>query len=251
MLLILSGEGPSDLGACRRPIGRCQGEDFRQGPMSVLIDQLLEARLGYSLLQRTPDRVFYVSEFELGQRLQALKNQKHSMSLTGKKRGQETGYFFMNAWVFGQISAELEASENDLGIAVLFRDSDGTRHSRDGYWTEKWDSMEAGFLRAGHERGVPMLPRPTSEAWLLCGTDATHCTKWESLPGNQASPNHPKKKLAAFFGRSADDPASTEELCAWLTDIRYDADRATQMDSFQRFRGRFEQVLGAVLHPGA
>ena len=28
MMLVLSGEGPTDLGRCRTPVGTCSGDDF-------------------------------------------------------------------------------------------------------------------------------------------------------------------------------------------------------------------------------
>lgn len=42
MILLLSGEGPSDIGSCMAATGECEGEDFRPGPMALLIDRLVE-----------------------------------------------------------------------------------------------------------------------------------------------------------------------------------------------------------------
>ncbi len=53
-------------------------------------------------------------------------------------------------------------------IAVLFRDSDGTASSGRGLWEDKRKSIEDGFGEAGFDYGVPMIPKPKSEAWLLC-----------------------------------------------------------------------------------
>lgn len=108
------------------------------------------------------------------------------------------------AWVFGTLAQQIEAVEGDCAVAVFFRDSDGTRSIPDGAWAEKWVSIEQGFVRARFERGVPMLPKPTSEAWLLCAAKAApyqNCMALEDLPGNQESERHPKKELKRAFGK--------------------------------------------------
>ncbi|MEI7868740.1 MAG: hypothetical protein WCI11_12680 [Candidatus Methylumidiphilus sp.] len=49
MILVLSGEGPTDLGACTNALGQCDGADFAIGPLMVLVDQILAPVLGYPL----------------------------------------------------------------------------------------------------------------------------------------------------------------------------------------------------------
>ena len=50
MIVVLSGEGAADIGACTNQQGLCSGSDFLPGPMTVLIDQALEQKIGYSIL---------------------------------------------------------------------------------------------------------------------------------------------------------------------------------------------------------
>jgi hypothetical protein len=173
-------------------------------------------------------------------------NTAKNLFLSGKKRGQETGYYFNNARAFGLIALELEGEVGDVGPAVFFRDSDGTRSTPSADWSAKWTSIEQGFLRAENPRGVPMLPKPTSEAWLLCAAQAhpyQNCSRFEELPGNQASPNHPKNELDKAFGVHK----NAAEFCEWLSEDPFDLDRASSMPSFRWFRARLNTVLDQVL----
>ncbi len=245
MFLILTGEGPSDIGACKAPIGLCRSEGFRPGPMAVLVDQAVSERLHYSVLSDTPDCVFYVDEVQLVHKIAGIRQHRKNLFLSGKKRGQETGYYFNNARAFGLIALELEGEVGDVGPAVFFRDSDGTRSTPSADWSAKWTSIEQGFLRAENPRGVPMLPKPTSEAWLLCAAQAhpyQNCSRFEELPGNEASPNHPKKELKKAFGAYK----NAAELCEWLIDKPIDLDRISSMRSFRQFHERLSDVLDQV-----
>ena len=66
-----------------------------------------------------------------------------------------------------RIAKEREVETKDNVVAVLFRDADTATAGR-GTWAEKRQSMLDGFAEEGFARGVPMIPKPTSEAWLLC-----------------------------------------------------------------------------------
>lgn len=244
MIVILSGEGPSDLGQCNNQQSQCSAAEFIPGPMAVLVDQLLSARLNYSPLQLTPECCLFYPEQALEQKTQARKQEKKRTSLTGKKRPeQETGYFYINAWMLGEIAKDVEFERGDVSIAVLFRDCDGTHSAKADIYDRKWQSMIDGFNRATYHRGVPMLPKPKSEAWLLCAAQATpyvHCSALEDLPGNDVSPHSAKMQLLeAREGR-----VSAEELRTWLETCPYDFDRATkQLPSLARFVARLQSVL--------
>ena len=243
MIFVLSGEGPTDLGACNNAQGSCTGDNFSTGPMTVLIEQLAEHRIGFRL-RDLPAQIHYLSETSLCEKAKALPNRLQPAR--GKKKLAETGYFYSNALALGVFARALEDEEKDEAIAVLFRDCDGTRSARAGLWGGKWQSIANGFANAQFERGVPMLPKPTSEAWLLSAAQAhpyQNAQDLEDLPGNQASPNHPKKKLEQAFGT----PKSRIELCEWLDETPFDSVRAAVMPSFKAFRDRLDEVVLSVM----
>ena len=62
MIVVLSGEGPTDLGACTNALGECVIPEFAPGPMTILVDQIIEAKLGYSLMDDTPGCYRYLAE---------------------------------------------------------------------------------------------------------------------------------------------------------------------------------------------
>jgi len=243
MIVVLSGEGPTDLGQCNNAQGQCRGENFGVGPMTVILDRLIEqSTLDYSLFD-IPDGYRFVSEKTLEARAAERKQNRKSASLIGKKHSDETGYFYINAWMLGEIAQEHETEANDSAIAVLFRDCDGTRSTKAGIWQDKFQSMVAGFRRAQFERGVPMLPKPKSEAWLLCAAKEhpyQNCADLENdLSGNDASPNSAKSQLKAVLADT-----SANGLKEWV-ETQMDVDRI-DMPSFNEFKNRLLEVIGSL-----
>ncbi|UFH50680.1 hypothetical protein [Pseudomonas sp. KNUC1026] len=234
MIILLSGEGPSDLGESKIAAAISQGEEIRFGPLSLLIDQIAEHALGYSPLQTWPQTYRYCCKQELVVRSKG----RRSVALPGKKRSVETGFYFINAWMLGEVANHLERAENDAVVAFLFRDADGTASSPASEAQRKFDSMIAGFERSGFERAVPMLPQPKSEAWFLCmfkDQPYQHCAAFEALPGNDGSPRSAKAALASALGIEA----TTEVLVSRLETNPADLPAlAEQMPSFARFHER-------------
>jgi hypothetical protein len=202
MILVLSGEGPTDLGA-QRPNEK--GWDFVPGPMAWIVDKLLElpARLNYSLLALHTDGgdcIYFLSEADLS----ALRGPK-PLFLPRGKAFAGSQYFRKGAYLLAKRAKTIARKRNSPVIAVFFRDADGTRSTPRTEWEEKFNSMQSGFEAAKFQTGVPMVPRPKSEAWMLCGllkrVDAGRNCSWlEDEPGNDASPNSLKARLAKHLG---------------------------------------------------
>lgn len=238
MYFLLSGEGPADMGSCSDAAPPCEGEGFLAGPMAVIVDQIVEDRLQYSPLK--VQACGFVSEQELAARPGELKAAKKAMGLPGRKRAKETRYFFNNARILARIAQERQEELGTQVIAVLFRDSDGTASAGRGLWNEKRHSILHGFEEEGFERGVPMLPKPKSEAWVLCALKNAYvaCGALEERSRNDKSPNSLKKELSDLLG----GPPSREDLCDMVRDGRIDH-RRIEMPSFVAFRGRLREVL--------
>jgi len=237
MLLLVSGEGVTDMGRCIVS-DQCSGQGFEAGPMAWLVDQIVEARMDYSVL--SVGLMTFVSESRVSKRSKSLK----PMTLAGRKRKQETTYFFRNARAMAKLAQELAKKENDEVVAVLFRDTDRTRSSKRGEWQDKWDAMVKGFAVEGFNSGVPMLPNPKSEAWLLCALKSQpyeNCDRIEAESGNDDAPNSLKAQLGQVLGQTSN--------AAMLTDLvrtkKVDASRI-DMSSFNRFRNRLQKYLASV-----
>jgi hypothetical protein len=249
--LMLSGEGPTDFGANRPGPG---GTTFVPGPMACLFDALCEPTLGYSLLdlqqqqqsQPQEDFVRYLSRGDLSQRRQ-LRSGRPTL-LPGQKRPAGLGGATAQAWSLGALAVEESGRSQQPVVASLFHDSDGTNAAPREHWQELVTAIRKGFELARCHAGVPMVPRPKSEAWLLCALKPDpyqHCDALEDAPGNDNSPNALKTRLAQLNGG---EYPSGEEQADWVRTGRVDPARI-DMPSFQAFTAQLDRVLTHVVSP--
>jgi hypothetical protein len=209
MFFLLSGEGVTDMGAGKTDAPVCEGADFFVGPMAMIVAQVVESQHNYSILDGACG---FVSENGLTHRAGELKAVKKALRLPGKKQAKETRYFFNNARILSRMAKEKAAAITDEVVAVLFRDADGTASAGRGLWEEKRQSMLDGFEEEGFDKGVPMLPKPKSEAWLICALKKRpyqDCNDLEDRSGNDKSPKSLKKELAKLLG----EEVTPELLC--------------------------------------
>ncbi len=240
MYLLLSGEGPSDIGACVSPSNPCEGDDFKPGPMSLIIDQLVESAQGFEFSHLQSGCIGFLSETSLASKRP--KRARKSPALRGKKRPVETKYFFENARALAIAAHEHSKQIGDKVVAILFRDADGTASAGRGIWDNKHASMIEGFKIEGYGNlGVPMIPKPKSEAWLLCAVKSDPyqaCDNLENESGNDRAPNSLKVQLAdALEGKS-----NTAELNALLSYRDIDLHRI-DMSSFNIFKDALEHAV--------
>jgi hypothetical protein len=226
MHLVLSGEGASDVGSDLENIG----------PITKLVDRAIEKRLKYSLIEYQALTLF--SKAELATRAKQMK----ARSRKGKKQPSETRYFYNNARALALLAAELEAEDR---VVILFRDGDGTVTSTRQEWAQKYRSMLDGFAVEGLTTGVPILPKPKSEAWWLCALrdDYQNCQQLEDESGNDASPNSLKSQIEACLGEPATRLLLNDEIDAGAIDI----DRIKDMPSLTAFKDRLQEVLNLIL----
>jgi len=203
--LVISGEGKTDIGSASY-----QSDEFIAGSMYYIIDKLIEEKCSFSpyeCYQADADKsnwITFVDESELVKfgKSNFSGYKKKGTTLPGKKKEQDTGEFYVNARALARIAHKVgdEKSDNNI-IAILFRDKDGKRTKSDALWQSKVRSMEDGFKAEEFDFGVPMVPNPKSEAWLICALKNTpyqQCEKLEERSGNDDSPNNLKDELASF-----------------------------------------------------
>lgn len=245
MILILSGEGPTDLGSCRIPAEMCENneqDNYLEGPLVTIINNIFQEVLFYSI-KDCPESIIYIPEGSLTRRAKEQSGKKR-LGLRSAIKGAETRYFFNNAKMLGQIAKEIEFDKKCPSIAILFRDADGTHRTPPNDWQLKFDSIINGFIEAGYPTGVPMLPKPKSEAWLLAACKENpyeNCGELENLSGNDGAPYPVKQIIKECLGK---DP-STENLRTWLEEHGYNHQVvASQMPSFSEFYRVFVDKLG-------
>lgn len=239
MYFLLSGEGVTDMGSCSNGAPVCHGEDYGFGPMTVFVAQIVESLHHYNFIDT--GHFGFVSESALKSRASELKTAKKNLGLPGLKRSKETRFFFNNARVMARVAREQgeQLGDNEV-VAVLFRDSDGTASAGRGLWETKRQSMIDGFAEESFERGVPMLPKPKSEAWLLFALKYNYqsADSLEERSGNDHSPNNLKDELEEHRGL-----LSREELNDLVHNREVDFEKM-DMPSFQAFRADLENAIG-------
>ncbi|MGI2029387.1 hypothetical protein [Endozoicomonas acroporae] len=241
MYLLFSGEGPTDMGQSTVANEVCEGDQFQPGPMAWFVDQWVDRKAYLSHIEH--DLCGFIPKPQLVTRAKASASGK-SMGLRGKKHPEhETRYYYNNARAMAQIAKERPEFSNDKVIAVLFRDGDGTQSSGRGEWSAKYQSMMDGFSREGVDTGVPMIPRPKSEAWLLCavGNNYQHCRRLEDESGNDRSQNPLKEQLEQALG----EDATRELLVERIRSRGIDIERIIDMPSLNKFKERLDEVLDA------
>jgi hypothetical protein len=149
MIVFASGEGVTDIG---------NGDSI--GLMAKLIDfRIKKYNTEY--------------EFEIIPKKE-LKNNK-TLKLPSKKDSVsniERRYFFKNTYCLSKIiKNKLKDRETDLLLVVFFRDSDTIEQKE---WEDKYNSIVSGFKAGQCERGIPMLPKTSSEVWLLSSILDSH-----------------------------------------------------------------------------
>lgn len=232
MKIILSGEGPTDIGV--NDISP-NGKIFKPGAMYHIIDKLLVETLGYSIYENyiqynLLESITYVNEQEISTSAKLLK----SIRLAGNKNHQETAYFYKTSRAFAQIVKKI----GGMDLAILFHDSDGTRSSPRRLWELKLQSMSDGFKTEDFNIGVPMIPKPKSEAWLLCAlkNNYVNCDELEGESGNDNSPNSLKMQLSTIVGNDH------QTICDKILNNEINVTQIN-MNSFNVFKTRLLEVM--------
>ena len=167
-----------------------------------------------------------------------IKKSKKLPPYTSKKNGKGTGLFTVNAVALAKIAKEKSEELNDEVIAILFRDSDGTRNDSNNLWEDKLSSINRGFEIEKFTHGVAMIPKPKSEAWLICALQKNpyqNCDNLENRSGNDKSPNNLKDELESFG-------ISDDEINEMIKDGRIDIDKI-DMPSFKYFVNALDELL--------
>lgn len=153
------------------------------------------------------------------------------------------------AAALGRFASDLETSENDVALAILFHDSDGTQVDSANRWESLVHALEQGFGDVGFDRGVCMVPKPKQEAWLLCAVkDAPyeHCHLLEDESGNDTSPQSLKRQLAIKLGGAT----STDDMVELVLADRVNPLRI-EMPSLAAFKVGLERAISRVRNVGA
>ncbi|HEY1081895.1 MAG TPA: hypothetical protein VGE29_06525 [Prosthecobacter sp.] len=240
MILIVSGEGPTDIGRCLNAEARCNDRNFEPGPMATLVDKIAEGELGYSLTDSGAlDHVPESTRTQMAKKLPMT-------FVTGRRRDFETGHFFKEARALARLAMTESRSDGCPRGVVLFHDADGTRATERGLYESRLKSMKDGFASEEFEFGVPMVPKPKSEAWLICALKQgayQNCQSLETaLSGNDNSPEPAKQQLQALLDGMG---KQVSDLANMVQEGTIDHGRIS-MPSYDVFKKRLKEVLQSL-----
>ncbi len=215
-------------------MGQLDAGMFHPGPMACFLDQWLTRRTGYSLMEIDMFRMVHKNE------LLARSKGFKPLSRRGKRVPAGTRLFFNNSRALAQLAIERQKQENTDVVAVLFRDSDDAPGTGPDHWWNKRESMLNGFKREDYLYGVPMIPKPVSEAWILCALRQyyQHCESLELESGRPGAKNSLKKQLYAHLGHNP-----TRELLIQLIEGGKLNMKRINMPSMRAFKARCDEIM--------
>jgi hypothetical protein len=229
MFLILSGEGSTDIGINTEEVG----------PMTKLIDNWIVKHFSYSFIRK--GSYIIIPKNELTKEAKKIS----PSSRKGKYADYETGEFFKRARALAKIADRMRQDiDNEIPIVIiLFADTDSAVSSKKVKWATRYKSVLDGFDRESVTTGIPMVPAPISEAWILCAlkNKYKHCGKIEDESGSKNSPDSLKKQLEKHLC----EPETRVLLNNKIDDGEIDIDRIIDMPSLTAFKDRLSEVLKA------
>lgn len=239
--IVVTGEGKSDMGICHNQAQVCSGADYDIGPVTLLLIKLLERHLpAWNADQLDFDHpqswVTFIYRNWFNEQAKAKRLIRPNKNVC---KG-----FIEHAQRAEALASYAKAAE--CQIAAYFHDTDGTREElhddpqRRGHLV---DAIHAGFRAAEFsECGVPVVPKPTSEAWFLCAVKTDpyqHCEALETeLSGNVRSPERSPK---ICLGEALGNPEyGREELCNIARSIEIER---LDMPSFNELRTDMKRTI--------
>lgn len=222
----------------------CREDDFQPGPMMVLVSQTVEGMDGYSPLDCACCAL--VARAEVNAVIDKHKHNWKSAKLRGRHRTKETLNFQRSARALARLAVRWSAEIDDDVVAILFRDNDDHQTTPASLWKAKIDAVYAGFREEGFTRGVAMIPRPTSEAWLLCALKERPYEGCEALEERSGSP-YAKRPLKKELEEVLGTKPTRELLCELVADGKIDASRIA-MPSFAAFLEALKAAIENAPH---
>lgn len=231
MIFHVLGEGSSDFGSWNV-------HTLKKGCMNYLLDWLWS----HHSPQGMP-----LPKQKLHSRDAISKTDPRAIGSRGHHLPKQTRFAFMGAIAL----AHFAQAENETAGAVYFTDADHTRSEDKDIGEKLRDAIQQGFDFAAFGLGVPMVPNPNQEAWLLAyyqrympkQTAYNHAERFEALAGNSRAKrqNNPKEQLSECLEKAGLDEREDEEEIV----NRVDWNRVS-MPSYDIFKRIFLNIVAKM-----
>ncbi|MEX1115861.1 MAG: hypothetical protein WEB53_11475 [Akkermansiaceae bacterium] len=110
MILLVSGEGPTDIGATQSQQCPTPTDEVAWGPMGMMVNKLVEPIWGYEPIG-SEGMMFVAKRALMEHQKEGKQYNRQKVVLFGRDRPQETAYFFENARSLARIAKSLAARE--------------------------------------------------------------------------------------------------------------------------------------------
>lgn len=206
--IVMTGEGPTDMGPCNNSQAICTDNQLDVGPVAQLMFKTIQQYLpNWNIDNLEQENVAsHLTLIDETWLISKCKEKKRGLIRPSKAVAKGMTVHAQRA----QVLAEY-AQSNNHQMAAYFHDTDGTRSQLEDMPDRQeklTQAIQAGFRAAKFEnQGIAIVPKPTSEAWLICGVKESpyqHCGLLETnLSGNDNSPSRaPKAVLGEILGNS-------------------------------------------------
>ncbi|MEI9748862.1 hypothetical protein [Moellerella wisconsensis] len=196
--ILVTGEGSSDMGGSNNGQPISTGGSYNLGPMALLVVQLLQKIM--------PDWNEDIMDFELPNNwITCISGNELARQAKGVRKHRPSTKLKKGFVEHANRATTMAGYAKDNGHQLVFYFHDADKCDFSGLH----QSVILGLNGTDGVHGIPMIPKPTSEAWLICGLKQdpyAHCTALETqLSGNDAASdnNAPKKVLAQLLGYEA------------------------------------------------
>ena len=178
MLVLLTGEGPTDIGTATDDKLKAPGE-WTIGPVSLLIRDYVADAFNLDNLSLNEHFWFapkqYLTKLSKTIRPQILNRLSVSCSLEERKRTR----------ALLAVALHLAEQQNDDVLPILFRDCDNALHARKRCDELRTNIQDASKFNTCVQQFVcPLIARPSSETWFVCALcynyDEDKCKKLET-----------------------------------------------------------------------
>lgn len=237
--LLVTGEGPTDMGVPNNQQNICTGNEYNIGAMAIIAVKVLQHYLpdwnSDNLSFDHPESwITYIG----GNKLAELAKDKQIFKPSKKlSKG-----FIEHAHRAAVMTKYAYDNEHQLGIYFHDADKEPTSKFIDAI-TLGANSLDDG---ADYPPIVAMIPKPTSEAWFICAKKEnphSHCAQLETeLSGNDSAlpQNSPKRVLASLL--NVPDCTTPIQL-----DLARECDiEQLDMPSFNQFKVSLSQAITKI-----
>lgn len=226
MLILVTGEGPTDIGSAESN-QLCAPDTWVLGPITLFIEKFVQKHIDPTI---TIQQIWFAPKKYISNICKELRPMAIPSHGCKETEGRKRTRALMAA------ALDLSHKQNEDVLPILFRDTDSKSNAlrRHQEIRKSIKNISCFTDNDNFFHVCPIVPCPTSEAWLLCALkenyNQNNCRNLETtLSGNSDSPFYAKAILEGIIGEY-----SASMLCELIVSGEIDPLRIS-MSSLENF----------------